>query len=111
MHALTPEHVQTTRQAINALPDDVSRREIEQTAERLKRDSYEPLLIRKPPNFLYITKERLLAFIDELAAISDEEEVTQEDLNLLVHQYRFLQRLRRDEPEAWDEISELWEED
>ena len=111
MNPLTPEHLQTIREAIESLPEDVSPDQIEQTARRLEGDSYEPLLIRKPPDFLRITKPELVAFIDRLAADTDDPPPTEQDLNLLLHQYTFLQRLRRDEPEAWDEVAELWEED
>jgi len=46
-----------------------------------------------------------------LAAASGERKATEQDLNLLLHQYQFRGRLRRNDPDAWDEISELWEED
>lgn len=111
MNPLTPEHVQSIRNALESLPDDVSDDRIEQTAARLEKISYEPLLIRRPPDFLRITRDRLLAFIQELATASGEGQATEQDLNLLLHQFRFLQRLRRNDPDAWDEISELWEED
>jgi hypothetical protein len=111
MNPLTPEHVQSVCKALESLPDDVSDDRIEQTAARLEKISYEPLLIRRPPGFLRITRDRLLAFIHELATASGEGQATEQDLNLLLHQFRFLQRLRQNDPEAWDEISELWEED
>lgn len=111
MNPLTPEHAQSICQAIRSLPDDASREQIEQTARRLEGACYEPFLIRAPSDFLRITKDRLLSFIVELSRASNEQESTEQDLNLLLHQYRFLQRLRRDDPDAWDEISELWEED
>ena len=111
MNPLTPEHVQAIRKEIVSLPDDVSSEQIEQTAQRLERVCYEPFLIRQPPDFLRVTKDRLLTFIEELTADSDVEATAQEDLSLLLHQYRFLLRLRRDDPDAWDEISEVWEED
>lgn len=111
MNPLTPEHVQAIREQIGALPEDVSQEQIERTAQRLEGICYEPVLTREPPDYLRITKERLLSFVNELANASGEEEATEQDLNLLLHQYQFLQRLRQDDPTAWDEISELWEDD
>ncbi|MFW5802888.1 MAG: hypothetical protein ACOCWJ_03125 [Verrucomicrobiota bacterium] len=111
MKTLTPEHVQTIRDQIKALPDDASNDQIEKTAHRLESITYQPMLIVEPPDFLRITKKRLLAFIDNLVANPGETELTEQHLNLLLHHYQLLQRLRRDEPEAWNDISELMEED
>ena len=111
MNQLTPEHVQSIRKQIEALPDDAAAEQIEQAAKRLEKIGYQPMLIAAPPDFLRITKTRLLAFINDLVANPGETELTEQHLNLLLHHYRLLQRLRRDEPEAWDEISELMEED
>jgi hypothetical protein len=36
---------------------------------------------------------------------------TSPNLNLLLYHYRLLRRLRDDEPEAWDEVNELMEDD
>ncbi|MDT8390266.1 MAG: hypothetical protein RRC34_07135 [Lentisphaeria bacterium] len=111
MNPLTPEHLKTIRTAICSLPEDASEEAIEQTARRLKQICYEPLLIRKPSDYLHITKEGLLAFIDELTEGPDAGDVTEQDVNLLLHQYQILQKLRQNDPDMWDEITELWEED
>lgn len=111
MNPLTPEYVDAIREAIESLPDDVQSRQIEQTDRRLESVCYQPFLIREPPDFLRITRDRLLAFIDELTRGAGEQQATEQDLNLLLHQYKFLHRLRLDDPDAWDEITELWQED
>jgi hypothetical protein len=111
VNPLTQEHVDAIRARIRALPADASADQIEQAAHRLHNASYEPVLIHEPPDFLHITKERLLAYIEQLAHKQAEEQVAEQDLNLLVHQFSLLQRLRRDDPDAWDEIAELWQED
>lgn len=111
MEPLTPEHVQNIRRQIEALPADASNDQIEKTAHRLESITYQPMLIVEPPDFLRITKDRLLAFIDDLVANPGETELTEQHLNLLLHHYKLLQRLRRDDPDAWDDISELMEED
>ena len=111
MDALTPEYVEKIRQQIKALPEDASTEEMEQAAKRLEKIGYQPMLIVRPPDFLRITKSRLLSFIDELVANTEANKLSEQHLNLLLHHYRLLQRLRSDDPEAWDEISELMEED
>ena len=111
MDQLTPQHAQAIRQQIEALPEDATSEQIEQAAQRLEKLDYQPMLIVEPPDFLRITKDRLLAFIDDLTANPGEKQLTEPHLNLLLHQYKLLQRLRRDDPEAWDQISELMEED
>ena len=111
MDPLTPDHVQSIRNQIEQLPDDAAPDPIEKTARHLETLTYEPMLIVQPPDFLRITKSRLLDFIEELTENPGETEVTQQHLNLLVHHYKLLQRLRRDDPDAWEEISELMEED
>lgn len=111
MNTLTPEHVEFIRKQIKALPSDPSQAQIERTAKRLENLTYQPILMIEPPDFLRITKPGLLDFIDRIVASQDETALTEQHLNLLFHQFRFLQRLRQDDPEAWDEISELLEED
>lgn len=111
MNALTPEHLKTIRTAIRSLPEDASQEAIEQTAHRLEQICYEPLLIRKPSDYLHITKKGLLAFIDDITSDSSGQEVTEQDVSLLLHQYQILQKLRQNDPDMWDEITELWEED
>lgn len=111
MNSLTPEHVKFIREQIEALPSDPPQAQIDRTAKRLESLSYQPILMIEPPDFLRITKPGLLDFIDQIVANQDETALTEQHLNLLLHHFRLLQRLRRDDPEAWDEVSELVEED
>ncbi|HKL22090.1 MAG TPA: hypothetical protein VJ904_09805 [Tichowtungia sp.] len=50
----------------------------------------------------------LLATIKDLA---EKPKTTEQHLNLLFYHYALLQRLRRNQPEAWDEVNELMEDD
>ena len=111
MNSLSPEYIEIIRKQINDLPDDSSPQKIEETAQHLETITYQPMLMVEPPDFLRITKQGLLSFIDELVANQKGKELTEQHLNLLLHHFKLLQRLRRNEPEAWDEITEVMEED
>ena len=71
--------------------------------------NWQPTLLADPPDFLTLTKDKLKAFIEQLTANS--KDLTEQHLSLLLYHYRLLQKLRNDEPEAWDEINELMEDD
>lgn len=109
MDKLTSQYTDKICEDIQALPDDASADQIQQAAERLDAMNYQPILLIEPEDFLHITKDQLISFIREKA--QNNNELTEQHLNLLVYQYRLLQRLRRDEPEAWDEVNELMEDD
>lgn len=108
MKALTAEYTQQVLKKIEALPQDASPQQIQQTADQLSAMSYQPMLLNDAPDFFHITKDRLGQMVNELA---NEPNTTEQHLNLLVYHYELLQRLRRDEPEAWDEVNELMEDD
>jgi hypothetical protein len=109
MHPLTPHYTQEILKKIAALPPDAAPAEVEETARELKAMNYQPMLLNDVPDFFHLTKERLSRLIGELTA--DSEKLTEQHLNLLVYHYNLLQRLRRNEPEAWDEVNELMEDD
>jgi hypothetical protein len=101
-----------------------SRDIIESTAKRLEDYRYSPILLIPVDNFIRLTREEL---IDEMKRTVDLSEAEMRDLgftdgadlttkkdqqlNLLVHHFSLLSRLRNDEPEAWDEVEELYEDD
>lgn len=109
MNPLTPEYTQTILEKINSLPPDVSSAEIEDTVKELDAMNYQPMLLNDVPDFFHLTKERLSSFISKLTA--DAKDLTEQHLSLLFYHYALLQRLRRNEPEAWDEVNELMEDD
>ena len=97
---------------------------IEKTAGRLEDYRYSPILLIPVDNFLRLTKEDLIAEMKRTVELSESEMrdrgftngadlTTKKDqqLNLLTHHFALLSRLRDDEPEAWDEVSELFEDD
>ncbi len=109
MSSLNSEEIALIKQQIESLPEDADSETIEKTAHHLEKINYQPTLMAEPPDFLRITKDELLSFIDN--QLVDKEALTEQSLSLLLHHYRLLQRLRNDDPEAWDEVSEVTEED
>lgn len=109
---------------ISALPDIVDVTCIQQTVTRLEGLHITPTLILPAKRFLYFSKADMLEEIDRVAKLTEQElqqqgvELTQEmqqvkleQIGLLVYHFKLLTRLRRDVPEAWDEIDELYGDD
>jgi hypothetical protein len=109
MKPLTPEYTEQILQQIAEFPPDAEEAAIHETADRLKAMNWQPTLLAGPPDFLTITRDQLKAFIEQLTA--GRNDLTEPHLNLLLYHYRLLRRLRDDEPEAWDEVNELMEDD
>lgn len=100
--------------------------EIEASSQALEGFNYSPTLLIPTPNFIHFTKEDLLGEIDRLAGACREDiekelgieekngqdlgEIVLRHLKLLVYHYHLLVRLRKNDPKAWDEINELYEE-
>lgn len=97
---------------------------VEKAAARLEDYRYSPMLLIPVNDFIRLTKEELIEEMQRTVDLkeSDMREMgfpdgadltTKKDqqLNLLVHHFSLLSRLRDDEPEAWDEITELYEDD
>ncbi len=95
---------------------------IAKTAEVLEGMRYSPILLTDFEDFLRVDSKR---FFSELEKVLASDDVPESDLpggesqqsfrdkkaSLLLYHYKLLNRLRRDEKEAWDEINELMEDD
>ncbi|MDF1569770.1 MAG: hypothetical protein P1P77_17260 [Spirochaetaceae bacterium] len=94
------------------------------TAERLEHMNWRPEFLEDVEDFLHITRDRLVAGVENLLDMDNEESekrfgtltidsdraaLTQ--ASLLLNAAELLWRLRLDEPEAWDQINELYEDD
>ena len=95
---------------------------IEKTADVLKGMRYSPILLSDFEDFLTADSKRFFSELEKVLASPDVQETslpsgeTQESFrskkaSLLLYHYKLLNRLRRDEKEAWDEINELMEDD
>ncbi len=97
---------------------------IEDTARRLEGLNYAPTVILPVGEFLRIKKIQLLENIENIIILSDEEvyELSPGDprgyfdlklqyISQLVYYFKQLVKLRRGNPEAWDEVDELYVHD
>ena len=108
MKPLTPEYTEEILHKIETLPPDADPAQIEETAKSLQAMNYQPVLLNDVPDFFHMTKNGLVQLVVDVAG---QPEVTEQHLNLLYYHYSLLQRLRNNQPEAWDEINELMEDD
>jgi hypothetical protein len=115
---------ETVFSEINAVSDRADARRIEQVASDLERIQYEPIFLIPVEGFLRMTKEQVLEEVRRTCDLTDEqiashefqhredpEKIRSEQLLMLKRNFHLLVRLRADEPEAWDEIHELYEDD
>jgi hypothetical protein len=109
---------------IEAVEDAAAADRIEAAAADLERTHYEPLFLLPVAGFLRMTASDILQYArrvvgmteSEIAGyhirhMSSAEEVKEKQLRMLLRNYALLARLRADEPEAWDEVHELYEDD
>lgn len=109
---------------VETLDDAGSPESIERTARTLRSLGYNPTMVMTPPRFLHWKKQDLLSELTHLEEMSPEsfaeyagcaadeaEEKRELHIKLLIYNFKQLLRLRRDEPEAWDEIGELYQDD
>ena len=118
------EKIATYKTSIMQLENVTDASRIQYTAKRLEGLYFSPTLILSTERFLYLSKADILEEIDRVAALPDQEmqeqgfdttqdfhQIKLEHLGLLVYHFTLLTRLRQDDPEAWDEIDELYGDD
>lgn len=92
------------------------------TAETLTGMRYSPILLSDFDNFLTVDSARFFPELervlkspdipeDQLPKGVDQPGFREKQASLLLYHYKLLNRLRRGEAEAWDEINELMEDD
>lgn len=109
---------------ISSITDHADAKRIEQVASDLERTHYEPIFLFPVEQFLRMTKAEVISEAQRIRDMDsakieawefqhrdDPEKVRVEQLNMLKRNYHLLARLRADEPEAWDEVHELYEDD
>lgn len=95
---------------------------IRQTAQVLEGMRYSPILLSDFDDFLSVDSTRFFPELEkvlnspdiaeqELPSGLNQDEFREKKAGLLLYHYKLLNRLRRGEPEAWDEINELMEDD
>lgn len=82
------------------------------TAEALERMRYAPILLSDFDDFLRCDSARFFPELEKVLNAADREEGFKEkQASLLLYHYKLLNRLRRGEAEAWEEINELMDDD
>lgn len=118
------QDIKTHRDRISRVSQDPPIHSIEKTAARLEGMNFSPTLLFPVHNFLRITRSKVLEEFDRISHLNhsqlvemgipkkeDENQYKEKQLSLLAYWYLLLNQLRRDVPEAWDEINELYEDD
>jgi len=109
---------------VRAMNDLADAKRVEEVATRLEELNYAPTVVLPVDRFLRIRKLELLAEIEKIIVLSDEEvyEMSPGDprcsiecklryIVALVYYFRQLIQLRKGDPEAWDEVDELYVHD
>lgn len=109
---------------LRSVSDGADAMAIEETARRLEDLNYAPTVIFPVDRFLRMKKLELLEKIEDIIILTDEEvyELSPGDprsyydlklryISTLVYYFKQLARLRRGNPEAWDEVDELYVHD
>jgi hypothetical protein len=96
------------------LPEDADSKSISRTADILSNKHYSPILIYPVGSFITMKKKDMLKEYHKTVNGghgNGDNEMLMYHLKLLLYHYQILCRLRNDEPEAWDIINELYEDD
>jgi len=123
MHTLE-EFLEKKKNELNRSAHFATDDDIERTARDLEKINFEPPVFIPSRGFLRYRVRDIHREIDRIAGLKEEdlkdirvakemspEELKEKNINILVGQYLLLERLRAGEPEAWDEIRELYEDD
>ncbi len=118
------KHKRKWEQVLKGFPDDAPASKIESTASDLEAMNYEPVLLLHTPGFLRMGRHDLQQEIERVNDLPPEGMMAEgfgananfslfkaKHIQLLIYHYGLLCRLRADEPEAWDIINELYEDD
>ncbi|WP_419174710.1 hypothetical protein [Desulfosediminicola sp.] len=116
--------VSALQDEVRALNDIADARTVAEVAARLEALNYAPTVVLPLERFLRIRKLELLSEIEKIIVLSDEEvyEMSPGDprcsiecklryIVALVYYFRQLVQLRKGNPDAWDEVDELYVHD
>ncbi|MFW5808429.1 MAG: hypothetical protein ACOC2H_05770 [Spirochaetota bacterium] len=112
------------RQSVHSMDVVEDSTRIENTRRVLSELHYEPPFLLPVDGFSSFTREDALRALDRLYNTPDDRiqkmpvaashpagEIKQKTLEMFLKEFTLLQRLRADDPEAWDHINELYEDD
>jgi hypothetical protein len=120
----TADFCESAVSSLQEIDDAADAARADHVASDLERITYEPLFLLPIDGFLRMRKDDVLCYARELCELADTEiarfsirniespeKVIETQLRMLLRNFQLLARLRNDEPEAWDEIHELYEDD
>ncbi len=118
------DQVDELKYIIEELDSDHPPEAIERTAARLEGLNYAPAVVTPNHSFLRITKSGLLAEIDRILALPDDEacalapddtkkceDIILQTIIVLLFYYEKLLLLRNGDADEWDEVDELYVHD
>ena len=118
------DQVDELKYIIDELDSDHPPEAIEQTAARLEGLNYAPAVVTPNHSFLRMTKNGLLAEVDRILAMPDDEacalatddtqkceDIRLQTIKVLLFYYEKLLLLRKGDADEWDEIDELYVHD
>lgn len=118
------EKIEAVKDDIRKMSDIDEPEMLNDTATRLKGLNYTPPVSVPLNTFLHLTTTELLAEIDRISLLPDGEmphleggenlgpwDIKLEHISVLVFYFKELAELRRQVPEAWDEVDELYVHD
>lgn len=116
--------VQKLKEEVETFDDTPNADLIEKTAVRLEKLNYSPPVMLPLSSFLRLTKYTLLEEIERILAMPDQEacalapnepkkceDLRSQFISVEIFYYKLLIRLRQGDPEAWDEVDELYVHD
>ena len=117
-------HAETKKNEVKQKAQSWKKSTVDRVAMDLERYNYDPGIFFPVPDFPYYRAEDMAREIDRIVEMDEEEvagfsvaedrpvgEVKRIAIDILTSQFFLIERLRDGEPEAWDEIHELYEDD
>ena len=118
------QQIHDLQRQVSRLDDNIDETVIEDTAVRLQRLNFTPPIICPVDRFLRMRNQELLTEIDRILTMPDGEacalasdntekceDIRVQFITVLIFYYKKLLELRKGNPEAWDEVDELYVHD
>ena len=115
---------QEFRRELDSLASDVSEQKMRETARTLAKVNYSPVFLMDTPGFFSFNRDDLARELERIwnmpkgdlpplarEEAEDTDEFRRKHMSMLLYHFRHLQKLRRDDPDAWDTVNELSLED
>lgn len=116
--------IENMKLAIMSLSDNSTPEKVEHTALRLEEMNFSPSLLFPVKGLIRMSLSQMIGHFEEIAGLEeadlrdrgipngkDPQEFREKHLSLFLYWSELITRLRRDDPAAWDEIYDLYEDD